>query len=128
HLGRTHLVRSYAGVDGDLLRGEALDVGLRAVRGDGQQLLPLAGAVELTVLWQLAVAGDLLVWGVALQDGDVEGALVENGHVVLHVPLLDLLGGDELVDVFEAGVVAGVADDGAATGDVAVAGLVLQAA
>ena len=128
HLGRTHLVRSHAGVDGDLLRGEALDVGLRAVRGDGQQLLPLAGAVELTVLWQLAVAGDLLVWGVALQGGDVEGALVENGHVVLHVPLLDLLGGDELVDVFEAGVVAGVADDGAVIGDVDVAGLVLEAA
>ena len=47
---------------------------------------------------------------------------------MLEVALLDLAGGDELVDVLEALVVAHVADHGAVVGDVDLAGLVLEAA
>ena len=94
----------------------------------GQQLNPLALAVEGTVFGQHAGAVNLVGWGVALYLGYVQGAVVQDGEVVLDVALFVLLGGDELVDVLEAGVIAGVAHHGAIGGDVDVAGLVLESA
>src|SRR5699024_1884116 len=60
--------------------------------------------------------------------GDVECALGDDADAVIEVAFLDLAGGEELVDVLEALVVAHVADDGAVVGDVDLAGLVLEAA
>ena len=94
----------------------------------GQQLDPLTGAVKSAVLRQDTGTVDFLLWGVTFHLGHVEGAVVQNGHVVLEVALLVLLGGDELVDVLEARVITGVAHHGAVLGDVDVAGLVLVAA
>ena len=99
-----------------------------AVLVHGQQLLPAALAVEGAVTGQFTGAVNLAGGGVALHDGDVQRAMVHEGHVVLHIPLLHAAGGDELVEVLEAGVIARVADHGAVVGDVDVAGLVLEAA
>ena len=128
HLGGANLVGCQARVDCNFFGGETVDVGLATISGDGQQLLPFAGAVELAILRELTIAGDFLSRGVAFQGGNIQGALVEDRHVVLHVALLDLLGGHKLVDVLEARVIAGVAHHGAVVRDVNVSGLVLEAA
>ena len=129
HLGSAHLIGGLAGVDGNLFGGHAINVGLELVvlRIGGQQLDPFALAVEGPILWQHAGAVNLVLWGVALYLGHVQGAVVQDGEVVLDVAFFVLLGGDELVDVLEAGVIAGVAHHGAIGGDVDVAGLVLEA-
>ena len=127
HLGGADLVGGQAGVDADLLRGEPVDVRFGGtVLLDGEQRVPGADAVEGAVFGQLAGPVDLRGGGVALQGSDVEGAGVEDAHVVGFVALDDLLVGDELVDVLEALVVPGVADHGAVVGDVDAAGLMLE--
>ena len=129
HLGGAHLIGGLTGVDSNLFGRHAINVGLELVvlRIGGQQLDPFALAVKGTILWQHAGAVNLVLWGVALYLGHVQGAVVQDGEVVLDVAFFVLLGGDELVDVLEAGVIAGVAHDGAIGCDVDVAGLVLEA-
>src|SRR5699024_7556191 len=84
-----------------------------AVLDEGE---PLAGAVVLVVAG--AVAGEL---------GDEEVALLEQGEVVLGVPLAVGARRDELVHVVEALVVAHVGDDPTVVRDDDVGALVLEA-
>ena len=130
HLGGAHLIGGLTGVDGNLFGRHAINVGLELIVLGirGQQLDPLALAVEGAVLWQNARAIDFILGGVALQLGHVQGAVIQDAEVVLDIALFVLLGGDELVDVLKPGVIAGVAHHGAIGGDVDVAGLVLESA
>jgi hypothetical protein len=93
---------------------------------------PAAGAVELLVAGQPAGAVDLLGLRVAGEAGDVDVALVEQGLVGrAGGPALARVVGalaDELVDVVEALVVAGVGDDPAVLRDADRGALVLEAA
>ena len=93
----------------------------------GHQRKPLNVTVETAVLRQLTGAVNLGL-GITVELTDVERALGQNAHVVLEVPLLNFAGGDELVDVFETLVVAGVAHDRAVVGDVNLTGFMLETA
>ena len=124
HLGRAHPVRGEAGVDEDLGHGHARDERL-PVRRQGD---PLAVAVEGAVRGHGAAAVDLGGRGVAVEAGHVEGARLQQGHVVPGVAVADLLGRDELVQVVVALVVAGIDHGAAVGGEHRGAGLVLEAA
>src|SRR5699024_8764634 len=133
HLGGAHPVPGETGEHGDLLGRHPVDMGDGVPDGvHGEQRDPGAGAVERAVRGHGARAVDLTGGGVAGERGHVEGALVEDAHV-LGAGRGAAAGGhsaarDELVEVVEALVVAGVDDDGAVVGDVDGAALVLEAA
>ncbi len=132
HLRRADLVTGEPREHAHLFGGHPLDVRDGAVLGGGDQRDPGAAAVELAVARQLARAVDLDLRGVAGELGDVERALVEQRQVVLArpagVPVPHPLAADELVEVVEALVVAGVDDRAPVLGQPHGRGLVLEAA
>src|SRR5690606_31364568 len=100
--------------------------------GDGHERDPGAGAVERAVGGQRPGAVDLRGGGVAGERRHVEGALVEDPHVLgprgRRGAGRDPAAGDELVEVVEALVVAGIGDDRAVPGYVDAGALVLEPA
>ena len=128
HLGRVHRVRGRAGEDVDLLGGELGYVRLVA----GSQWKPGAAAVEFAVCGELSGTVDFGLGAVAGESADVERALVEQSRVVPPgVPAVAVLHaglGDELVDVLEPLVIAGVRDDAPVLADLDGGALVFEPA
>ena len=108
HLGGAEQVGGAARLDQHVgLAGEAVFGGQRALAMDERQP------------FDRAVLGEL---------GDIERAVVEQVHVGGAVVRVELAGGDELVDVVEALVVAEIEDDAAVGGDDRFGTLMLEAA
>ena len=133
HLGGADPVARHTRVHGDLLGRHALDVrDGPAVGVDGHERDPGTGTVERAVGWKLSRAVDLGRGRVAGEAGHVEGALVEDPHVLgacgPGVTGDDAAAGDELVEVVEALVVAGIGHDGPVGGHVDARALMLEPA